>query len=60
MLHGKVYSKATAIVGIITNAMVCGFFIPGLGTILLFLSLPGYMIWYFLLAKKFFQLGKRN
>jgi hypothetical protein len=60
MLHGKVYSKATAIVGIITNAMVCGFFIPCLGTILLFLSLPGYMIWYFLLAKKFFQLGKRN
>jgi len=32
--------------------------IPGLGTFLLFLSLPGYMIWYFLLAKKFFQLGK--
>jgi hypothetical protein len=60
MLQGKFYSKATAIVGIITNAVVCGFFIPSLGTILLFLSLPGYMIWYFLLAKKFFQMGKRN
>ena len=58
MLRGGIYSKATAIVGIITNAMVSVFFIPGLGTFLLFLSLPGYMIWYFLLAKKFFQLGK--
>ena len=60
MLQGRIYSKATAIVGIITNAVVCGFFIPGLGTLLLFLSLPGYMIWYFLLAKRFFQMGKSN
>ena len=60
ILRGKIYSRATAIVGIITNAAVCGFFIPGLGTILLFLSLPGFMIWYFLLAKRFFQMGKRN
>jgi hypothetical protein len=58
MLRGGIYSKATAIVGIITNVMVSVFFIPGLGTFLLFLSLPGYMIWYFLLAKRFFQLGK--
>jgi hypothetical protein len=54
MLRSKLYSKATAWVGIITNAVVCGFFIPGIGTFLLFLSLPGYMIWYFLLAKRFF------
>ena len=58
MLRSRIYSKATAIVGIITNAVVCGFFITGLGTLLLFLSLPGYMIWYFLLAKRFFQLGR--
>jgi hypothetical protein len=58
MLRGGIYSKATAIAGIITNAAVCGFFIPVLGTFLLFLSLPGYMIWYFLLAKRFFQFRK--
>jgi len=58
MLRGRIFSKATAWVGIITNAVVCGFFIPGLGTVLLFLSLPGYMILYFLLARRFFQLGK--
>jgi hypothetical protein len=57
MLRSRTYSKATAYAGIFTNAVVCGFFIPTLGKFLLFLSLPGYMIWYFLLAKRFFQLG---
>ncbi len=58
MLRSKTYSKATAYAGIFTNAVVCGFFIPTLGKFLLFLSLPGYMIWYFLLAKRFFQMGR--
>ena len=58
MLRSQTYSKATAYAGIITNALVCGFFIPVLGTILLFLTLPGYMIWYFLLARRFFQMGR--
>jgi Domain of unknown function (DUF4386) len=57
MLRSNVYGKSTAYVGILTNAVVCGFFIPVFGKFLLFLSLPGYMIWYFLLAKRFFQMG---
>jgi hypothetical protein len=57
MLRSKLYSKSTAYVGIFTNAVVCGFFIPVVGTFLLFLSLPGYLIWYFLLARKFFQMS---
>lgn len=57
MLRSKLYGKATAYVGIFTNAVVCGFFLPGIGILLLFLSLPGYMIWYFLLARRFFQLA---
>jgi hypothetical protein len=60
MLRSKTYSKTTAYAGIFTNAVVCGFFIPTLGKFLLFLSLPGYMIWYFLLAKRFFQMGRDN
>jgi len=60
MLRSNIYSKSTAYVGIITNVAVCGFFIPGIGILLLFLSLPGYMIWYFLLAKRFFQMGRGN
>lgn len=59
MLRSKIFSKATAYVGIITNIAVCFFFIPGvIGTVLLFLSLPGYMIWYFQLARRFFQMGQ--
>ncbi|HTX79664.1 MAG TPA: DUF4386 family protein, partial [Longilinea sp.] len=49
MLRGGIYSKATAIVGIATNVATCCFFIPVIGTFLLFLSLPGLMAWYFLL-----------
>jgi hypothetical protein len=58
MLRSRLYSRATAYVGIVTNAAVCGFFLPGLGLFLLFLSLPGYITWYFLLARRFFQLSK--
>jgi hypothetical protein len=58
MLRSSLYSKATAYAGLITNIVVCGFFIPVLGKFLLFLSLPGYMIWYFLLAKAFFRMSR--
>ena len=58
MLRSQIFSKPTAYVGIVTNVAVCGFFIPGIGIFLLFLSLPGYMIWYIQLARKFFQMGR--
>jgi hypothetical protein len=57
MLRSNLYSKSIAYVGIFTNVVVCGFFIPVVGTILLFLSLPGYIIWYFQLARRFFQMA---
>lgn len=60
MLRSKTYSKATAYAGIITNGLICGFFIPVLGKFLLFLAMPGYMIWYFLLARRFFELGRSD
>ncbi len=58
MLRGNVFSKATAYVGIITNTAVCLFFVPGIGMLFLFLSLPGYMIWYVQLARRFLKLAK--
>ena len=58
MLRGNVFSKATAYVGIITNAAVCLFFVPGIGMLFLFLSLPGYMIWYVQLTRRFLKLAK--
>lgn len=58
MLRSGIFSKATAYVGIISNLAVCGFFVPVIGTVLLFVSLPGYLIWYILLAPRFFQLAR--
>jgi len=58
MLRSNLYSKTIAYVGIVSNIAVCIFFIPVVGIFLLFLSVPGYAIWYFLLAKRFFQLGR--
>jgi hypothetical protein len=60
MLRSHFFSKATAYVGIITNAAVCLFFIPKMGTFFLFLSLPGYLIWYYLLARRFLEMGKSS
>jgi hypothetical protein len=59
MLRGTIFGKAAAWAGIITNVAVLGFWLPGsAGPFLLFLSLPGYIIWYIQLAPRFFQLGK--
>jgi hypothetical protein len=58
MLRSGVFSKSTAYVGIITNAAVCLFFIPGIGMLFLFLSLPGYIIWYVQLTRRFLNLAQ--
>ncbi len=58
MLRSTLFSKATAYVGIVTNLILCLFVIPSISIFMLFLCLPGYMIWYFLLARRFFQLGR--
>ncbi len=59
MLRSPLFSRAAAWVGIISNIAVLGFWIPGLvGALLLFLSLPGYLVWYILLARHFFRAGK--
>jgi len=60
MLRSNLFSKATAYVGIVTNLVLCCFVIPPIRIFMLFLCLPGYMIWYFLLAKRFFQMGRGN
>ena len=58
MLRSNIFSKATAYVGIITNLAVCLYFIPVVGRYLLFLCLPGYVIWYVQLGRTFFRLGR--
>jgi len=60
MLRSPRYSRAAAWAGIVTNAIVLGFFLPVAGTLLLFLSLPGYLVWYTLLARRFFQMSRNR
>ena len=58
MLRNKVFTKPTAWVGIVSNVAVCSFFLPVVGTFLLFLSLLGYLVWYAQLAFRFFDMGR--
>jgi len=59
MLRSSVFSKVTAYVGIITNVLALGFYVPKIGIILALISvLPFLIIWNILIARRFFQLGR--
>jgi hypothetical protein len=57
MLRGEPFSKATAYVGIVTNIVVFGLYVPKIGVYLSLLSVVGYVIWYILIARRLFRLG---
>jgi hypothetical protein len=57
MLRSHTFSKATAYVGIVTNIVVFGLYVPEIGVWISMLSVVGYLIWYILLARKLIQLG---
>lgn len=59
MLRSNIFSKKTAYVGIITNVVALGFYIPKIGIIFGIISVfPFLMIWDILIARRFFQLGQ--
>jgi hypothetical protein len=57
MLRSGTFSRATAYVGIVTNVVVFGFYVPQVGVYISLLSVVGYLIWYILIARRLFQLG---
>jgi hypothetical protein len=57
MLRSDTFSKATAYVGIVTNVVVFGLYVPQVGAYISLLSVVGYLIWYILIARRLFQLG---
>jgi hypothetical protein len=57
MLRSDTFSKATAYVGVVTNVVVFGLYVPEVGTYISLLSVVGYVIWYILIACRLFQLG---
>jgi hypothetical protein len=59
MLRSRVFSKATAYTGILANVLVFGLYVPKIGILLSILSVfPFLTIWYILIARRLFQLGK--
>lgn len=63
MLHSPIFNKATAMTGILANGLIlCYFpvmaFIPSMLVLPFVLSAPLRVTWYFLLALRFFKLGK--
>jgi hypothetical protein len=57
MLRSDTFSKATAYVGIASNIVVFGLYVPEIGVYISTLSVVGYLIWYVLIARRLFQLG---
>lgn len=63
MLWGKTFSRLTAIVGIATHGIdlahiLLGFFFPTLGVLLMAIAGPLYLVWFPLVARRLFQLGR--
>jgi hypothetical protein len=57
MLRSATFSRATAYVGIVTNIVVFGLYLPRVGVYLSLLSVVGYLIWYILISRKLIRLG---
>ena len=57
MLRSATFSRATAYVGIVTNIIVFGLYVPEVGVWISMLSVVGYLVWYILIARRLFQLG---
>jgi hypothetical protein len=60
MLRSDFFGKRIANVGIATNIVVFGLYVPTVGVYLSLLSVVGYLIWYILIARRLFHLGWRR
>jgi hypothetical protein len=62
MLHGGVFSKGTAWLGIIMHSLdmahiVSGLFLPVSGVVLMAIAGPLYPIWFFLIGRRLLSLA---
>jgi hypothetical protein len=60
MMRSSLYSKALAWVGIVTNVVVFGLYVPVIGTYISTLSVLGYAIWCIMFGLRLYQLGWGN
>jgi hypothetical protein len=57
MLRTEVFTRATAFVGLVTNVVVFGLYVPEVGVYISLLSVVGYLIWYVQIARRLIPLG---
>jgi hypothetical protein len=57
MVRSATFRKVSAYVGIVTNIVVFGLYVPEIGVWISMLSVIGYAIWYILIARRLIQLG---
>lgn len=57
MLRSKLFSKATAYLGILANVVGLGIYVPSVGVYIALFSVVILWVWYILLAVHFFRLG---
>lgn len=57
MLQSKIFSKATAYMGILANILALGLYVPEVGIYILFFSVVFLLAWYILITPRLFQLG---
>jgi hypothetical protein len=60
MFRGEVYSRATAWVGIVTNVVVFGLYVPGVGAYISLLSVVGYLIWWIQIGTRLLRLARET
>jgi len=58
MLRSNIFSKATAYLGILGSVTGLAFFVPTVGILFLLISAFALQIWFVLIARKLYQLGK--
>jgi hypothetical protein len=63
MLRSHVFGKVTATVGMVANSLVLGYFVvvafaPAIAPLFPSISAPFRLIWYVLIARRLFQLGR--
>ncbi len=58
MLQSKIFSKATAYMGILANVLALGFYVPKIGIYILLFSVIFLLVWYILITRRLFQLGR--
>jgi hypothetical protein len=57
MLRSDIFGNKAAYVGIVTNIVVFGLYVPQIGVYISLLSVVGYLIWYILIARRLLQLN---